>query len=379
MRNKINGLGNYIKNLIWGLSRIDPGNEYILFATSDSFCHLEGLTKKFDIEFVPDNAALRRTWEQTVLPWRLNQRRIDVFHGTAFIAPLVKTCAHVISVHDMTFRLEPKRHLFHSQVYLRAMMPTLIRNSDRIIAVSESAKKDILDFVPIDDQKISVIHHGVQERFAPVKEEERLARIRSKYRLPEDFILYLGVIEPRKNLEGLVEAYIGQNLAERINLVLAGGLGWDYSSLLVKITNCKVKEAIHMPGYIDEADLPALYSAARVFVYPSFYEGFGLPVLEAMACGTPVITSSVSSLPEVAGDAAILVDPNNVNALAATLQRVVTDRELREELSLRGLKRVKHFTWDETARKTLDVYGFAARQAGRFRDTVVPHRIRRSA
>ena len=198
---------------------------------------------------------------------------------------------------------------------------------------------------------------GSRRRRSPIG----LSIVREKYALEKDFILFVGMIEPRKNLGNLVDAFLMDSLPQFCDLVLAGSLGWGYSELLRKIGASSDKRSIRMPGYVDHADLPALYSAATAFVYPSFYEGFGLPILEAMACGTPVITSSISSLPEVAGDAAILVDPTDAKALASALQRIVKDSSLRQDLSRRGRQRASLFTWQQSAEKTLAVYGRAAR------------------
>jgi len=365
MRRELYGGGNYIKNLVWALSRIDRENEYLIFGSSENVCHLEGLQNSFHIELAPSNRMLRLPWEQTVLPLKLKRKRIDVYHGAGFVVPLVKTCAQVVTIYDMTFQLMPKRHSLHKRLYFRAMIPAMVKGSDRVIATSESTKRDILGFVRVEKEKICVIHLGVAGRFEPVRDGERLAEIREKYNLPREFILFVGVIEPRKNLETLVDAYLADSLSDRFDLVLAGSLGWDYSGLVRKIASSRVRGRVRMPGYVADADLPALYSAATAFVYPSLYEGFGLPPLEAMACGTPVITSSVSSLPEVVGEAAILVDPKDVGALASALQRILKDRQLREELSRRGRERAKLFTWDQTAEKTLEVYRLVAGRGGR--------------
>ena len=363
MKDKLHGVGNYIKNLVSALSKIDSENEYLIFGSPENVRHLEGLSNKFQIELGPNNPMLRVPWEQTVLPLKL--KRIDVYHGPAFVAPLVKTCRQVITIHDMSSHLVPERHSLHRRLYLRAIVPATIRNSDRIIADSESTKRDILGFGWTDEEKICVVHLGVEGRFKPVTDRERLAKVREKYGLHHEFILFVGAIEPRKNLGTLVDAYLADSLSDRFDLVLAGGLGWDYSGLLQKIAASGRRERIRMPGYVDDTDLPALYSAAEAFVYPSLYEGFGLPVLEAMACGTPVITSSVSSLPEVAGEAGILVDPSDTGALASELRRVLMDAGLREELSRRGRERAKLFTWEQTAEKTLEAFGCAAGVHGR--------------
>ncbi len=360
MKRKLHGVGNYIKNLVCALSKADRENQYLIFASSENVGHLKELGENFRIELAPNNPVLRVAWEQTILPLKLKLGKIDVYHGPAFAAPLLKTCSQVVSIHDMTVHLFPEQHSLHTRWYLRALVPAILRASDGIITVSESAKADILKFGKVKDDNVCVIPLGVEERFRQIRDERSLSMIRKKYSLEREFILFVGMIEPRKNLENLVDAFLTDSLPQLCDLVLAGSFGWGYSELLQKIGASNNKGCIRMPGYVDDTDLPALYSAATAFVYPSFYEGFGLPILEAMACGTPVITSSVSSLPEVAGDAALLVDPTDAKALASALQRIVKDGSLRQDLSRRGRQRSSLFTWHQSAEKTLAVYRRAA-------------------
>jgi glycosyltransferase involved in cell wall biosynthesis len=359
MKRHLHGVGNYIRNLVWALSRLDRENEYLLFASPENEKHLYDLPDNFHIELAPNRPALRILWEQTVLPWRVRRKRVELYHGPAFAVPLVSSCARVITVHDMTVHISPQRHSLHTWLYLRTMIPAMLSASDQIIADSESAKQDILRLGRVKDSKVSVIYLGVETRFQPIHNEEQLARIRQKYALPRDFILFVGMIEPRKNLTGLVDAYCAASVHDRCDLVLAGSLGWGYGELLQKIRSSSLRDHIRMPGYVDDADLPALYSAAVAFAYPSLYEGFGLPVLEAMACGTPVITSDVSSLPEVTGSTAILVKPDDLPALTQALQVVVNDRNCSDRLSRLGRTRAALFSWDRTAAQTLSVYRLA--------------------
>jgi glycosyltransferase involved in cell wall biosynthesis len=356
MKRELYGVGNYIKNLVSALARLDRENEYVLFASADNACHLRGLGENFSIELAPSSRMLRLPWEQSVLPLRLRRKRIDVYHGATFVAPLIKMCVHVVSILDMTFHLTPERHSLVKRAYFRAMIPQMARRSEKVIAISESTKRDLLRLLEIKEEKICVTHLGVDKRFRPVTDEQELTRVREKYNLPAKYILYVGLIEPRKNVEALVDAYHADSLHTEFDLVLAGNLGWGYAPLLAKVANSRVRNRIRMPGYVADADLPALFSMAAVFVYPSVYEGFGLPVLEAMACGTPVITSKVSSLPEVAGEAAILVDPSDPKALASALQSVLGDEHLGKSLSEKGMQRAGLFTWEKTAQKTLGVY-----------------------
>jgi glycosyltransferase involved in cell wall biosynthesis len=356
MRRELFGMGNYIKYLLLSLSKVDQDNEYLVFASGENAHHLKELGSNFRIEYAPRNRALRLPWEQTFLPLKLKKERIDAYHGLTVVAPLVKTCRQVVSILDMTVYLTPERHSLLKRAYFRAMIPQMARRSDKVIAISESTKRDLVSLLGIKEEKICVTHLGVDKRFRPVIEEQELSRVRQKYDLPPKYVLYVGLIEPRKNLEALVDAYHADSLHTEYALVLAGKLGWGYAPLLKKIANSHLRNRIRMPGYVVDADLPALYSSATVVVYPSLYEGFGLPVLEAMACGGAVITSNVSSLPEVAGDAAVLIDPHDVGSLTLALQNVLRDRQLRESLSQRARLRAQLFTWERMAKKTLDVY-----------------------
>ena len=360
MKRKLHGVGNYIKNLVWSLSRIDSVNEYLILGSHENLCHLSGLPGSFQVHSAPGAPVQRILWEQSVLPAVLKRKKIDLYHGPAFIAPLLKTCPQIVTIHDASFRLTPERHSLPRRVFYRHIVPSIMRASDGIIAVSRSAKSDLLDVARVPQEKISVIPLGVDTQFQPVHDPHRLEQLRYKYSLPRDFILYVGMIEPRKNLDTLVDAYLADSLSTRFDLVLAGGLGWNYSGLLQKIHASGAAHCIRLLGYIPDSDLPALYTAASAFAYPSLYEGFGLPVLEAMACGTPVVTSSVSSLPEVAGTAALLTDPHDHGALASALRALLSNHNLRAELSARGLQRARSFTWEQTARKTLALYNRVA-------------------
>jgi glycosyltransferase involved in cell wall biosynthesis len=356
MRRELYGVGNYIKHLVACLSKLDSKNEYLLFASRENDHHLKHLGGNFRVQYAPSNRTIRLAWEQLILPRRLKRERIDVYHGTTFVTPLHKTSRQVVSIHDMTFYLTPERHSLHKRVYFRAMIPKAVRGSDRVIAISESTKRDLLRLLDVEADKISVVPLGVDSRFSPAVDEAVLAGVREKYNLPSKFILFVGMIEPRKNLQILLDVYEAAGLDEDIDLVLAGNLGWDYQGLLRKIADSPVSHRIRMLGYIADADLPALYTLATLFVYPSVYEGFGLPVLEAMACGTPVVTSNVSSLPEVAGDAAVLFDPSDSRSLASALQEVLGSSQLRKSMSERGRQRAQLFTWERTAQKTLETY-----------------------
>lgn len=357
MRDRLYGVGNYIRNLIQSLAIMDQTHEYLLFVSCANARHVAGLGRNFRYKFVPSNRLRRLAWEQMGLVSELRRENIDVFHGPMFITPLRKQCAYVTSMLDMTFFLSPERHTLMKRLYFQRMTPVIARKADAILAISESTKRDIVTLLGIDARKVTVTPLGVSTAFRPITDEGELARVRTRYRLPNSLILYVGLIEPRKNLETLVRAFESDpQLNREHHLVLAGNLGWGYEALLSKIKASPVRDRIHLPGYVADDDLPSLYCLATVFVYPSLYEGFGLPVLEAMACGRPVVSSNVSSIPEIVGDAGTLVDPADRDALVCAIREIVHNRGFASQLGLRARARSQLFTWESVARKTLAVY-----------------------
>ncbi len=283
-------------------------------------------------------------------------RGVDLFHATEHLLPRFSAIRTVFTLHDLIFLFHPETHKPMNRWFLTLMMPRFLRAADAVIAVSECTKRDAVRAYGIPEEKITVIYEGVSPRFRPA-DPAAIAAVRQKYGLPEHFILYVGTIEPRKNLTALLEAFANlQSAIGNLHLVFVGKKGWLYEGFFRRLRELGLEERVHFTGYVPDEDLPVLYSAADLFVFPSLYEGFGLPVLEAMACGVPVVCSNTSSLPEVAGDAALLVDPTDVRALAAAMERALTDQALRATLRARGLERARRFTWEEAARRTLEVY-----------------------
>jgi glycosyltransferase involved in cell wall biosynthesis len=236
------------------------------------------------------------------------------------------------------------------------MMPRFLRAAHKIIAISECTKQDAVRLYGIEETKITVIHGGVDSYFSPAS-PEAAAAVRLRYNLPERYILYVGTIEPRKNLITLLEAYRAlRNRETGVKLVIVGKKGWRYENFFEKLEEIGLEDDVVFPGFVPDQDLPAVYTMADVFAFPSLYEGFGLPVLEAMACGTPVVCSNTSSLPEVAGKAAVLVSPQDVRGWREALDRILTSDELRADLRQHGLRQAAGFTWESAARKTCDAY-----------------------
>jgi len=282
---------------------------------------------------------------------------VDLFHATEHLLPPLSSIRTVFTLHDLIFLFHPETHKPLNRWFLTLMMPRFLQAADAIIAVSECTKRDAIRFYNIPEEKITVIYEGVSSRFRPA-DPKTVQAIQDKYGLPERFILYVGTIEPRKNLTALLEAYaeLRRRLEPPPGLVFTGKKGWLYEGFFRRLRELGLEDKVTFTGYVPDEDLPALYSAATVFAFPSLYEGFGLPPLEAMACGTPVITSSASSLPEVVGEAGILVDPYDVGGLVRAMKRVLMDEGKRKEMRGKGLRQAARFSWEKTARETLKVY-----------------------
>jgi glycosyltransferase involved in cell wall biosynthesis len=263
----------------------------------------------------------------------------------------------VVTFHDLTFVLYPELHQVAKRIFFPAMMRWSARHARRIITVSESTRQDLVRTLGVSPERVTTVLSAVDADYRPATAAQ-VAEVCARYGLRSGaYLLYVGVLEPRKSIDRLVEAFARISPgADGLKLVIAGKRGWMYDQIFAQVAALGLQDRVTFPGYVPRADLPPLYSGARAFVYPSRYEGFGLPVLEAMSCGAPVVTTNVSSLPEVAGDGALLVDPDDVPALAAALARVVHDARLREQLSSRGRTRASSFSWERCARETIRVY-----------------------
>jgi glycosyltransferase involved in cell wall biosynthesis len=280
----------------------------------------------------------------------------ELFHATEHLLPPLHDVPTVLTVHDMIFKLFPEHQKRLNYWYLNATMPLYCRRADAIITVSECSKRDIVRHYHLDPSKISVIYEAAAPEFRPAS-QVAVDGIREQYGLPNRFIIHVGTIEPRKNLSRLVEAL--QRLRDgglRIPLVVVGARGWLYDDLFRRLQEMEIRDDVHFPGYVPSADLPTLYSAALMAVVPSVYEGFGLPVLEAMACGTPVVCSNASSLPELGGAAARYFDPYHSEAMGETIRMVWASEELRTEMRRAGLAQAAKFSWDRAAEETVEVY-----------------------
>jgi glycosyltransferase involved in cell wall biosynthesis len=360
------GNETYIANLIEALAEIDTTNRYTLYVTKrDAFDRFRNRWPNFTPRLTLPHTPLVRI--PLTLVAELRRRPVDLLH-VQYTAPPFAPCAIVPTIHDLAFEHLPETFKRRSWMQLRLTVRRTARRAAHIITVSEFSRRDILETYRIAPERITVTPEAAPRAFAPADKAE-IERVRAHYRIDGDYILAVGSIQPRKNLARLLKAYSdllhARPHVKLPHLVLVGKRAWLYEETLRSVNLLGLTGNVVFTGYVPERDLPPLYSGALCFIYPSYFEGFGLPPLEAMKCGAPVITGNRTSLPEVVGDAGLMVDPFDTSALAAAIGRVLEDANLRRTLRERGFKRARMFDWRETARLTLGAYERAAESARR--------------
>jgi glycosyltransferase involved in cell wall biosynthesis len=351
------GIGTYIRNLLSGLSHLDRTTEYLVLCRPRDADRINELGANF--RPVIELSEPYSLGEQVHIPLTLVRERAHLLHEPHYVLPPATRCRTVVTIHDCIHLMFPQYlpgTLAHW--YAKGSMWSAVRKSDRILTVSEASKRDILRFFDVAADKVEVIYNAIDERFLTAPTEEAMDRVRQRYQLDHPFLLYVGNIKPHKNLERLIEAFArarGSDLGE-LRLMIVGDELSKYPALRQAVHRNRVDTYVRFLGFQPYETLAAFYRLARAFVFPSLYEGFGLPPLEAMACGTPVVTSNVSSLPEVAGGAALLVDPYDPASIADAIRRVVTDESLRARMIERGLSRARDFSWQQSVARTHRIY-----------------------
>jgi glycosyltransferase involved in cell wall biosynthesis len=351
------GIGTYIRNLLRQLARIDRETEYVLLCQQPDLDVGAQLGENFRTVLEPSpNYSLR---EQIHVPWVLRRERPDVYHAPHYVLPAGVRCRSVVTIHDCIHLMFPQ-YLPNraAYAYARASMWAAARRSDRILTVSEASKRDILHFFNVPPEKIVVVYNAIDDHFSVTPAEDDVARVRERYQLDHRFVLYVGNIKPHKNLVRLIEAFaeLRRGGFDEVKLLIIGDQISKLPALRRAVHSHKLHKHVRFLGYVSDQTLGILYRLAAAFVFPSLYEGFGLPPLEAMASGTPVVTSNVSSLPEVAGDAAVLVDPYDVDSIVDGMRQILSDPARAAELRRRGIERAREFSWPRSVEKTLQVY-----------------------
>jgi glycosyltransferase involved in cell wall biosynthesis len=351
------GIGTYIRNLLRQLARQDRQTEFVAFCRPEDRDTLASLGENFRpvVETAPNYSLA----EQVRIPLAIRREGVTLFHAPHYVLPPLVRCRSVVTIHDCIHLMFPQYLPNRLALeYARTSISFAARRATRVLTVSESSKRDILRFVETESDKIAVIYNAYDERFGVEPREEDVVRVRERYQLHDEFVLYAGNVKPHKNLERLIVAFdlVRTRGLDHLKLILIGDEISRYSALRRAVHQHQLHKYVRFLGYLPEETLAVMYRLAGLFVFPSLYEGFGLPPLEAMASGTPVVTSNVSSLPEVAGDAAILVDPHDPHAIADGIYRLLTDEQLRRDLRLKGLARARQFSWEESVRRVRAIY-----------------------
>lgn len=346
------GIGQYIINLVRGLAQVSDEEEFLLLQSrKDKDKIVEGTNFLHHSLWTP----CHHRWEQWTLPLEIAPLRLDLLHSPDFIPPFRRNYKSIITIHDLAFLLYPHLLTPESARYY-GQIDQAVRHTDHIIAVSEATKGDAIRLLGVPQDKITIIYEAANPIYRPSQGSD--STVEREYGLSSPFILFVGTIEPRKNLPTLLRAYrrLLDQYKPSVKLVVVGEKGWLYEQVFLLLEELHLQEEVLFLGRVPAEGLLHLYNAAKILVHPALYEGFGLPPLEAMACGTPIVVANVSSLPEVVGDAALLVDPQDEEAWTVAIWRLLSDDSLRADLREKGLKRAELFSWEKAAHETLSLY-----------------------
>jgi glycosyltransferase involved in cell wall biosynthesis len=348
------GVSVYTRNLLAALPRTGSGAEFIAFHGRDAG-PVSGVRSV--LSPLPTwTAPARIAWEQTGFLWQASAQRLDLIHGTVNVLPLAIRCPTVVTVHDLAFLRHPERFPAAKTAYLRMAVKLSVRKAARVIAVSASTRSDLISLMGVSPERVDVVYPGVDPAFRPYAAHETETFL-ERHSDGRPYILHVGTLEPRKNIDVLIRAYAaGRKSGWPHALALVGAKGWMYESLTALVHDLELDKDVRFIEFAGHDELPLWYNCADLLAYPSAYEGFGLPVLEAMACGAPVVTSTSSSLTELAAGACLTVEPGSEEALQMAIARVLSDQDLARRLRAAGLARAAEFSWDETARRTIETY-----------------------
>ena len=356
------GTGAYLKNLLDEFARAEDDHQYYLLSCRK--CYYTPPINETRFQKIISRGLPGNLWLQLLVPKILKKSEIDIFHSPFGVIPFRSPCATVITVHDLAYHLYPQYTDFKNRVLLPRLVPKSINLTDTIIADSQAIKTELIQLYKLRESRIKVIHLAPDVQFHPMPKETARQHLADKYQIQSPFILFVGTLEPRKNILRLIKAYheLSLELRNKFQLVIVGKKGWLYQNIFRLVKTLHLQDRIIFTGYVPATELPRFYNAATFFVFPSLYEGFGLPLVDALACGTPVITSDTSSMAEIVSYAGILVDPTDTSTLTQAMTKLLTDKELYHYLSEKALMRSHTFSWQDTAQKTNEIYRTALRK-----------------
>ncbi|MCU0324633.1 MAG: glycosyltransferase family 4 protein [Spirosomaceae bacterium] len=358
-RPKKHGMDIYALELIRAIQEIDKENEYVVFVKPDKDVCLK---PSKNLRIVEVEGKTYADWEQISLPKAIKSEKIDLMHFTSNTASVNTNCPFVLTLHDIIYleNIISKGSLYQmaGHFYRRWNVPKITKRAKCVITVSEFEKIQIQKKLEIENSKLRATYNAFNPKFRIIDDENELNRIKEKYNLPNEFIFFLGNTAPKKNMKKVLEAYSKyiENEKNPVKIVIAESSVRDVIEILTTLNRRDIIKNVILIGYVNHDELPYIYNLASVFLYPSLRESFGIPIIEAMACGTPVVTSNTSAMPEVAGEAAILVDPFDSNSIREGFEKILTDKNLSNQLKINGLARAKDFSWVNTAKKTIEIY-----------------------
>jgi glycosyltransferase involved in cell wall biosynthesis len=354
------GIHQYINQVLDNLPLLASGSKYLVFSRHASrFSAKPGFAVQSS-RWPTEKRVVRISWEQTAWPLLASYHKLDLLHSMAFVAPLLSRIPTVITVYDLSFIHFPQRFPTMQRTYLQSQTARSCRRARRVITISESGRRDVHRFFQVPLDKIDVVLPGVDPLFRPLPETE-VAAFRRREHLPQQVILHVGTLQPHKNIPMLLEA-LARLARPEIALILAGGKGWLYQDIFNRVAQLGLQKQVRFTGYIADEDLPLWYNSASILAFPSVYEGFGMPVVEAMACGTPVVAAKSSSIPEACGEAALYFNPENVGALTDRLSAILDDTNLAAAMRKKGLAQARLFSWQRAGQETAHVYRRALAQ-----------------
>jgi len=355
------GMGVYVRGLISHLGEIDRENEYFIIVHKHKNADFVPVQENFAVwetSISYENHFTRDLWEQAYLPLKLHKAKIDVYHGLNYVLPILGDTGMVLTAYDMISFATPEWYKPISRFRVQRLLKMSAKRAHKIITGSENSKRDIIKILGVPEEKVRVIYIGIDDVYRPINDKRKLDSVKARYNITDRFILHVGSLSPRKNIPRLIDAYsrLPAEILEEYQLVIVGKRSWKADEIFAKVKQLKLEDKVVFTGFVEDSDLPLLMNRAALLAFPSLYEGFGIPPLEAMACGTPVVASNTSSIPEVVGDAALLFDPYNVEEMTVAMHRALTDEQLRSDLRQKGFERIRHFSWEKAARETLAVY-----------------------